>query len=177
MSADGAQVEVTQGSIDMLLASPDRALRQSAWESYADGYLGVRNALAANLSARSSRRCSRRASVATNHRWRRRSPVERPVEVFDNLIATFEANLPTWHRYWGLRQRIDGVDRVAPYDLAAPLGAASPELEYEQCVRVDLRVPRAARDGRPPSSSGEAVSERRRADDPVDAVDQLPQPQ
>ena len=46
---------MTQGSIDMLLASGDRTLRQSAWESYADGYLGVRNTLAANLAARSSR--------------------------------------------------------------------------------------------------------------------------
>ena len=45
-----AEAEVTQGSIDLLLASPDRTLRQSAWERYADGYLGVRNTLAANLS-------------------------------------------------------------------------------------------------------------------------------
>ena len=135
VSAEGAQVDVTQGSIDMLLASPDRTLRKSAWESYADGYLGVRNALAANLSS------TIKQAVFQARVRRYESPLAAslsrsnvPVEVFDNLIATFEANLPTWHRYWGLRQRIDGVDRVAPYDLAAPLGTASPELEYEQCV-------------------------------------------
>ena len=50
--ATGATAEVTQGSIEVLLASPDRALRRSAWESYADGYLGVRNTLAANLAGR-----------------------------------------------------------------------------------------------------------------------------
>src|SRR5262249_6751628 len=32
----GEAVEVTQGSIRGLLGSPDRALRRSAWESYAD---------------------------------------------------------------------------------------------------------------------------------------------
>ena len=119
----------------MLLASPDRTLRQSAWESYADGYLGVRNTLAANLAG------TVKQAVFQARVRRYESPLAAslsrsnvPVEVFDNLIATFEANLPTWHRYWRLRQRIHGVDRLAPYDLAAPLGASSPELEYEQCV-------------------------------------------
>ena len=135
VSADGEQVEVTQGTIDMLLASPDRTLRQSAWESYADGYLGVRNTLAANLAG------TVKQAVFQSRVRRHESPLAAslsrsnvPVEVFDNLIATFEANLPTWHRYWRLRQKIHGVEQLAPYDLAAPLGASSPELEYEQCV-------------------------------------------
>ena len=131
----GTQVEVTQGSIELLLASADRTVRKSAWESYADGYLGVRNALAANLAG------TVKQAVFESRVRRYESPLAAslsrsnvPVEVFDNLIATFEANLPTWHRYWRLRQKIHGVDRLAPYDLAAPLGASSPELEYEQCV-------------------------------------------
>ena len=40
-------MDVTQGSIELLLGSSDRDLRQSAWESYADGYRAVRNSLAA----------------------------------------------------------------------------------------------------------------------------------
>lgn len=132
---DGTEADVTQGSIDMLLASPDRTLRRTAWESYADGYLGLRNALAANLSG------TVKQALFQSRVRRYESPLAAslsrsnvPVEVFDNLIATFEANLPTWHRYWRLRQKIHGVDRLAPYDLAAPLGASSPELDYEQCV-------------------------------------------
>jgi oligoendopeptidase F len=35
--ASGDTADVTQGSVETLLASPDRALRRSAWESYADG--------------------------------------------------------------------------------------------------------------------------------------------
>ena len=134
-AVDGEPIEVTQGSIDALLASPDRTLRRSAWESYADGYLGVRNALAANLAS-----TIKQAVFSTRVR-RHASPLAAslsasnvPVEVFDNLIAAFEANLPTWHRYWRVRRTIHGVEELAPYDVAAPLGASSPVLPYEQCV-------------------------------------------
>ena len=103
VSADGEQADVTQGTIDMLLASADRTLRKTAWESYADGYLGVRNTLAANLAG------TVKQAVFQSRVRRHESPLAAslsrsnvPVEVFDNLIATFEANLPTWHRYWRL---------------------------------------------------------------------------
>ncbi len=133
--ADGASAEVTQGSIEALLASPDRSLRRSGWESYADGYLGARNTLAANLAG------TVKQAVFSTRVHRYESPLvaslsrsKIPVEVFDNLIAAFEANLPTWHRYWRVKRRIHGVDRLAPYDVAAPFGASSPTLAYEQCV-------------------------------------------
>ena len=56
--------------------------------------------------------------------------------MFDNLLATFERHLPTWHRYWRVRAALIGVDTLQPFDLWAPLGA-EPEpsqLSYEQCV-------------------------------------------
>ena len=131
----GERVEVTQGSIDALLASPDRVLRRSAWESYADGYLGARNALAANLAG------AVKQAVFSARVRRYDSSLEAalsrpnvPPHVFDNLIAAFEANLPTWHRYWRLRRSIHGVEQLAPYDVGAPLGAATPLFEYDQCV-------------------------------------------
>ena len=133
--ADGEPIEVTQGSIGALLASPDRSLRRSAWESYADGYLGVRNALAANLAS------TVKQAVFSMRVRRHGSPLAAslsasnvPVAVFDNLIAAFEANLPTWHRYWSVRRAALGVQKLAPYDVAAPLGTSSPVLSYEQCV-------------------------------------------
>ncbi len=49
VAADGQSFEVTQGTIDEIRSSPDRALRRSGWESFADGYIGVQNALAATL--------------------------------------------------------------------------------------------------------------------------------
>jgi oligoendopeptidase F len=136
LSEDGEPVDVSQGSIEALLASADRTLRRTAWESYADGYLGVRNTLAANLAG------TVKQAVFQARVRRHESPLavalsrsNVPAAVFDNLIATFEANLPTWHRYFGLRRRIHDVEQLAPYDLAAPLGDSSPVLDYEQCVQ------------------------------------------
>ena len=132
---DGQSFDVTQGSIDELLCSPDRTLRRAAWESYADGYLGMRNTLAANLASTIkqtvfSRRVRRYASPLAASL----SAANVPVEVFDNLLAAFEANLPTWHRYWRVRRRIDGLEQLSPFDVAAPLSIAPPVIPYEQCV-------------------------------------------
>jgi oligoendopeptidase F len=134
-AASGETAEVGQGSIYALLSSSDRELRRSAWESFADGYRTVRNAIAANLataikqevfSGRTRRHVTTRAAALYRESI--------PLEVFDNLLAVFERNLPIWHRYWRLRAALLGVDSLHTYDLWAPLGADSPRLEYEQCV-------------------------------------------
>ena len=133
--ASGDVADVSQGSIEALLASPDRVLRRSTWESYADGYRGLRNALAANyatvikqdvFSARARRHTSTCTAALS------RSNV--PLEVFDSLLAVFQRNLPTWHRYWRARAALLGVDSLQPYDLWAPLSGDPPQLGYEQCV-------------------------------------------
>ena len=134
-ASSGETADVTQGSIHGLLASPDRALRRSAWESYADGYRSVRSAIAASyttaikqdvFSSRARRHASSRAAAL------HRSNI--PLEVFDNLLAVFERNLTTWHRYWRVRAKLLRIDSMHTYDLWAPLGADPPQLEYEQCV-------------------------------------------
>jgi oligoendopeptidase F len=57
-----------------------------------------------------------------------------PVEVFHNLIRTFRANLPTWHRYWAIRRQALGVETLYPYDIWAPLTRERPRISYEQAV-------------------------------------------
>ncbi|MBA3531613.1 MAG: oligoendopeptidase F, partial [Ardenticatenales bacterium] len=47
----GASVPVVQGNLDFLVASPDRELRRTAWESYADSHLTFKNTLANGLTA------------------------------------------------------------------------------------------------------------------------------
>ena len=50
-SGAGGEEEVAQGTIGALLTSPDRDLRRTAFESYADAHLAMRHAMAANLAA------------------------------------------------------------------------------------------------------------------------------
>jgi len=133
--SSGETAEVTQGSIDGLLASSDRGLRRSAWESYADGYRSVRNTLTATYTTAIKQDVfDGRARKHESTRAASLSVPNIPLEVFDNLLATFERNLPTWHRYWRVRGALIGVDELQPYDLWAPLGSSPPPLTYEQCV-------------------------------------------
>jgi oligoendopeptidase F len=133
--AGGREAEITQGTIRALLKSTDRELRESAWTNYADAHLKFKNTMAAtlasgikgnNLLARARRYPSAlEASLAAENI---------PVEVFHNLIDTFKANLPTWHKYWRVRRRALGLGALHEYDLVAPLTEESPVVSYEQAV-------------------------------------------
>ncbi len=59
------KVRVAQGNIDELLSSPDRMLRKSAWESYADGFLGMKTTFAEVMACVAIPTHSRRRSRRT----------------------------------------------------------------------------------------------------------------
>ena len=122
-------------------------LRQSAWESYADGFRAVRNTLTTNYAT------AIKQDVFTGRARRHESTRSAslfasniPVEVFDNLLATFERHLPTWHRYW---QRPGDADRRRHAAAVRHLGPARqpspPPLHVRAVRRLDLRGARAAR--------------------------------
>jgi oligoendopeptidase F len=134
-TAAGDPLELAQGNISALLTNPDREVRRSAWESYADAHLSMQNTMAACLAtgvkqdvflARARRYPSAlEASLADNNI---------PAEVFHNLIATYRSNLPTWHRYWSLRKRALGFDTLAVYDVKAPLTDKMPNVPLAQSI-------------------------------------------
>ncbi len=131
----GERYEIGQGNVGKLLSSRDRTLRRTAWERYADGYLRFKNTAANCLSA------GVKQNVFLSRARRHGSALEAalaphaiPVEVFHNLIDTFQQNLPTWHRYWRLRGRALGLDRLHLYDTRATLTEQSPTVPYEQAV-------------------------------------------
>src|SRR3954454_7164641 len=134
-TAAGDSIDLAQGNISALLTSPDREVRRSAWESYADAHLSMQNTMAACLAtgvkqdvflARARRYPSAlEASLAANNI---------PVDVFHNLIATYRQHVPTWHRYWSLRKRALGFDTLAVYDDKAPLTDKMPDVPLAQSI-------------------------------------------
>jgi oligoendopeptidase F len=134
-TAAGDPLDLAQGNISALLTSPDRAVRRSAWESYADAHLSMQNTMAACLAtgvkqdvfiSRARRYPSAlEASLAANNI---------PTDVFHNLIATYRGNLPTWQRYWSLRRRTLGFDTLAVYDVKAPLTDKMPAVPLTQSI-------------------------------------------
>lgn len=135
-SADGAQYfEVTHGTLSALLHSPDREVRRTAWESYADGHLAYKNTMANALAAGVKQDVFRaRARRYTSSLEAALTPPNIPLAVFHNLIDVFRRNLPTWHRYWRLRRNVLGVDALYEYDIKAPLTEEKIEIPYRQAV-------------------------------------------
>ncbi len=135
VGADGVEHEVAQGSIEKMKASPDRALRRTAWESYADGHLAFKNTLANCLTTAIKqdvfRMRTRRYSSSLEASL---APNRIPTGVFHNLIEVFKRNLPTWHRYWRVRRQALGYDELYPYDVFAPLTPNPPQIPFEQAV-------------------------------------------
>jgi oligoendopeptidase F len=135
VDSEGREIPVTQGTLSKILAGSDREARRTAWEHYTDAYLAHKNTLASNLAT------SIKQSVFQMRARRYGSTLEAslfesnvPVQVFHDLIATFREHLPTWHRYWAIRQRALGVDALQPYDIWAPLSQEKTAVPYQQAV-------------------------------------------
>ncbi|MFQ5795078.1 MAG: oligoendopeptidase F, partial [Candidatus Bipolaricaulia bacterium] len=128
-------IEIAQGNIWKLLTDPDREVRHTAWENYADAHLAVKNTMANCIAtgvkqhvfmARTRHyNSSLEAALTPNHI---------PVEVFHNLIETYRKHLPIWHRYWRIRRQALGYDTLHVYDIKAPLTTKEPHVPFEQTV-------------------------------------------
>jgi oligoendopeptidase F len=126
---------VAQGTINALLTSPDRALRRTAWQYYADSFIAHKNTMASCLSA------GVKQNVFHSQVRRYNSALEAslsanniPVEVYHNTVETYRRNLPTWHRYWRVRKRALGFEQLFGYDVRAPLTNANHEVPFDQAV-------------------------------------------
>jgi oligoendopeptidase F len=134
--ASGAhgEEEVAQGTIAALLTSPDRELRRTAFEHYADAHLAMQHAMAANLAAGVKRDVFyARARGYASSLEAALEPNYIPPAVFHNVIRAFRDNLGTWHRYWRVRRKALGLEALTPYDTRAQLGP-SMHVSYEQAV-------------------------------------------
>jgi oligoendopeptidase F len=136
IDAGGEEVEITQGNYYKILNNPDRELRRTSWENYLDKHLAFKNTLTTNLET------SIKQNLFLTRTRGHTSTLEAslfehniPVEVFHNLIETFQEHLPVWHRYFAIRRKILGFDTLHPYDIWAPLSAGKPDVSYEQAVK------------------------------------------
>jgi len=134
---DGQGVEhaVTQARISTHLESPDRSLRESAWKAYADAHLARKRTMA-NLLVTGARQTNLLANVRKydDALAMTLAPLEVPRSVITALLETYERNLGVWHRWFELKRRHLGLDRLAPWDVAAPVCPTPPAVTYEASV-------------------------------------------
>jgi oligoendopeptidase F len=135
VGADGELHEVAQGTIAALLTSPDREIRRTAFESYADVHLAMRHAMAASLAGGVKRDVFfARARGYASSLEAALEPSHIPVEVFRNVVQAFRDNVGTWHRYWRIRRHALGVEVLRPYDTRAQISSTAVNVPYEQAV-------------------------------------------
>jgi oligoendopeptidase F len=134
-TSEGKELEVSQGTLDEILASPDREARRTAWEGFRDTHLAFRNSLASNLLS------SVKANVFNQRVRKYPTTLEAslfannvPPQVFHNLIRTTRKNFPVWHKYWRVRREALGLSELQPYDIWAPLTSEKVNVPYETAV-------------------------------------------
>ena len=128
--------EIGQSTIGSLLTDEDRTVRETAWKGYADAHLAHKNSLAQCLATGVKQNVFiARVRGYESALHASLTPNFIPVSVFDSLIATFQKNLPTWHKYWGLRKRVLGLEKLAPWDIKAPLTEGKTVVPYAQSVQ------------------------------------------
>jgi len=135
VGAKGDQQEVAQGTIGALLTSPDRELRRTAFENYADAHLAMQHAMAASLAGGTKRDVFyARARGFPSSLAAALEPSHVPEDVYRNVIQAFRDNVGTWHRYWRVRRKALGLSELKPYDTRAPVGESTLKVPYEQAV-------------------------------------------
>ncbi|HLY29864.1 MAG TPA: oligoendopeptidase F, partial [Ktedonobacterales bacterium] len=139
----GAEVQLTQGNYGTrFLENQNRDVRREAFQAMLGTYQKYRNTFGATLAAQVKRDIFfARARHYDSSLQAALDPSNIPVSVYDNLIATVDANLPLLHRYLTIRKRALGVDDLHMYDLYVPLAR---EVEYKVAyTEAQVQVARA----------------------------------
>lgn len=132
------EIPLSHSSYSMLLENQDRQVRKTAYHQFYKGFDGHKNTIAALyegsvnqdiFEARSRGYSSARAMALF--------PDKVPESVYDNLIAAVRESLPTLHRYYDLRRRVLGLDKLRHYDVYVPLiSSVKTSIPYEEAVEI-----------------------------------------
>ena len=118
----GESVELTQSTFSQFLESSDRDVRRTAFKQFYEQFTAHENAFAASLHGsvqkdvyyarvRGYDSCLQQALFADNV----------PLSVYDNLISTVRKHLPTLYKFYDLRRRKMGLDKIHHYDTYVPI--------------------------------------------------------
>lgn len=122
----GNSVELTQESYGRYVQSPNRDVRQAAFESLHGTFARYANTLAASYAA------SVKGDTVFARLRHYPSALEAalfdnevPAQVYHGLIAAVNRHLPALQKYVALKKEILGVDTMQPWDLYAPCSTES----------------------------------------------------
>ena len=122
LDSEGKPHPVSQGTFVACEESPDRLLRQNAYESLYDGFTAFKNTAAGLLNAQNKQlkffADARKYPNAFEAALKRTNV---PASVYLNLIEAVHNNADKMHRYIRLRKKLLGLDKLHFYDIYTPL--------------------------------------------------------
>ena len=131
---DGESQRITLNNFTTLQENPDREFRRDVYETFYDEWESYRNSVAA--AYRNSVKTDVKLAKARNYDTAREAALDGPnvpVEVYDTLVDTVDANLDVLHRHADLKRQSIGADDLKMWDLYVPMvDGESPDLEYDQ---------------------------------------------
>lgn len=119
---DGEPIQVTHGRYGLLIENRNRSIREAAFQSVYQTYMGLKNTFAStlggnikkdNFNARVRHYESARQAALSNN--------DIPESVYDSLIDAVHQKLGLLHRYTALRKHILNLEELHMYDLYTPL--------------------------------------------------------
>lgn len=139
---NGESIRITHGRYITLMESSDRRVRREAFEKMYQTYKQFENTLASLYSGQvkqlmfyaKARKYPSTLEAAVNRN--NVSP-----DVYENLVATVNANLDKMYRYVRLRKRLLQVDELHMYDVYTPIiPDASRKIPYEEAKATILKA-------------------------------------
>ncbi|HMM22993.1 MAG TPA: oligoendopeptidase F [Selenomonadales bacterium] len=128
---NGKKVQLSEGRYRSLIMSPDRRVREEAFEALFATYNQYRNTFAATLGGSVKKNVFYAKTRKYNSVLESALETDNvPLDVYDNLIATVHNNLDPLHRYVALKKKALGLSDIHMYDLYTPI-IRDVELTYE----------------------------------------------
>lgn len=129
---------LTKSGYIKFLENPDQEVRRAAFENFFKSYQAHKNTIAGTYGA------SVKKDVAFAKIRGYQSAIDMyleaekiPAAVYDNLVASVNANAHVMHRYVSLRKKMLGVDTLHIYDVYAPLvSQAKREIAYDDAYKM-----------------------------------------
>lgn len=136
--ADGNKVEITHGNFIQYMESPSREVRRATFSACYDTYEMFRNTFSSILDG------TVKSAVLSAELRHFPSALEAalfsdniPLSVYSSLIDTVHGALPALHRYFALRAKTLGLDKLDMFDIHNPLLPRDDHFfSYEKAVEL-----------------------------------------
>lgn len=134
----GEKTELTHGNYIKFMQSHDRKVREAAYNAMYDVYKKLINTIATTYNYNTKTDVvNARIRKFESARHAALSGDNIPARVYDNLVAEVNANLPVLHKYFELRKKLLGVDKLYMYDVYKPLiRLPEKKYEFEECLDI-----------------------------------------